>query len=277
MQIRSFSEDDFDAIHVAFLEAFGDYAVPIQLTPAQLREMVTRRGWDPGASVGVFDDGRLVAFTLNGLGTWQGIPAGYDTGTGVVPSHRSRGLSRTMLDESCALLRGLGVGQYLLEVLQSNARAFAIYRRSGFEVRRELQCWSFEADGDSGHERVLRQESVDWEAVRGFFDVEPSWQNSIDSVLRARAERVVLTVRSGLELEGCAVVFRESGDVPFAGVSRSARGRGIGRTLLGAAAREAVRPLRILNVDPRDAGIEAFLERCGAARTVRQWEMVRGL
>jgi hypothetical protein len=32
-----------------------------------------------------------------------------------------------------------------------------------------------------------------------------------------------------------------------------------------------------MNVDERDAGIAAFLERNGAVRTVRQLEMVRAL
>ena len=58
---------------------------------------------------------------------------------------------------------------------------------------------------------------------------------------------------------------------------RDARRRGVGTQLLQAAASIAGKPLRILNVDERDAGIAAFLEHNGAKRTVRQFEMTRSL
>lgn len=58
---------------------------------------------------------------------------------------------------------------------------------------------------------------------------------------------------------------------------REARRRGVGTRLLRAAAESAGKPLRIMNVDERDAGIAAFLEQAGAVRFVRQLEMVRAL
>jgi hypothetical protein len=59
-------------------------------------------------------------------------------------------------------------------------------------------------------------------------------------------------------------------------VRRAERRRGHGTRLLAAAAAaaRAGRPLRMM-VDDRDAGIAAFLEAAGAARYVRQLELIR--
>lgn len=274
MQIRPLRPDDFPIVHAAFLEAFSDYAVPFQLTAEQLGEMLRRRGYEAAASVGVFDEGRLVAFTLNGVGEWNGVRTGYDTGTGVVPSHRGRGLSGTMIDASIETLQAHGARQYLLEVLQSNERAFRVYRQAGFEVVRELQCWQLEtasSKDESGVTRVDSLDDSDWDRVASFFDAAPSWQNTIDSVRRAGATRSIHCVRSDDGLIGCAVVF-ESGDLPLVAVAHSARRRGLGKRLLAAT---HIRPLRILNVDASLHAAAGFLEACGAVKTLAQFEMLR--
>jgi ribosomal protein S18 acetylase RimI-like enzyme len=273
MNVRSLVAADFDRVHAAFVEAFSDYDVPLQLSSEQLREMLRRRGWSPEASVGVFDGERLVAFTLNGLGTWEGRPTGYDTGTGVVPSHRGRGLSRTMIDAAFALLREHGAEQYLLEVLQSNERAFGVYRAAGFEVTRALQCWSVASSAEFPCE-IEVTDSLDLDLLAGWFDVRPSWQNGIESMRRAAAPRVHLAAFDHGELAGGAIAF-ENGDLPLLAVAPAHRRRGIGRALLAAASR--ARPLRIVNVDPAGRGVAAFLTACGAEKTVAQWEMVRRL
>ncbi len=265
MVIRTLTADDFDAVFAAFVEAFSDYVVKLAPTREQLAEMTARRGYVPEASVGAFEDERLVAFTLNGIDG----DAGYDTGTGVVPSHRRKGLAKEMMERSCALLRERGCKRYVLEVIDANQKAHELYRSLGFEETRGLQCWSFEVQGAEG-----RAQRAD-EASRSFDDaedIEPSWQNSLSSIARAQDTHVTLALE-----HGHAIVFPGNGDLPRLLVEREHRRRGIGTRLLHAAAQTAGKPLRIMNVDERDRGIAAFLEAVGAKRTVRQLEMVRPL
>ena len=80
--IRTLTGADFDEIYRAFNEAFSDYIVKMTLSAEQLRELLTRRGWVPHASVAAFDDGRIVAFVLNAVDGERS----YNSGTGVVPS-----------------------------------------------------------------------------------------------------------------------------------------------------------------------------------------------
>jgi ribosomal protein S18 acetylase RimI-like enzyme len=138
--IRTLTHDDFESLYAAFSAAFSDYVVPFALTREQLAEMMTRRGWMPEVSVGAFDGGAMMAFTLNGV---EGDRA-YDTGTGVVPWHRRRGLGRELMDKSFELLRER-CSSYVLEVIDENQRAFELYRSLGFEVSRGLQCWGYES------------------------------------------------------------------------------------------------------------------------------------
>lgn len=242
--IRTLTSADFDALFTAFADAFSDYVVKFSPTREQLAEMLTRRGYVAEASVGRFDDGRLVAFTLNGV---EGGRA-YDSGTGVVISHRRRGLGRSIMEASMAVLRARGCTSYVLEVIDANVRALELYRGLGFQVTRGLQCWS------------LVSESVRPATVVAAY--EPAWQNSDASVARAKDAHVVLG-----DERGSVILFPSNGDL--------AQLRGtVDSALLREAAERAGKPLRIMNVDERDAGMAAFLETAGATKTVRQLEMM---
>jgi ribosomal protein S18 acetylase RimI-like enzyme len=256
--IRTLTHDDFESLYAAFTAAFSDYVVPFAITREQLAEMIARRGWVPELSVGVFDGDAMVAFTVNCV---EGTRA-YDSGTGVVPGHRRRGLGREVMERSFALLRER-CSEYVLEVIDKNIRAVELYRATGFNVTRGLQCWGYEWRGEASE---FESGGVASALHR---DIAPAWQNSDGSVARARAEHVTIGDENGY-----AIVFPGNGDLAQLAVRRDARRRGVGTRLLRAAAARAGKPLRILNVDERDAGIAAFLEHNGATRTVRQLEMM---
>ncbi len=266
MVMRTLTAADFDAVHAGFLDAFSDYVVKLSPGKEQLLEMLTRRGWVPEASVAELEGDRIVAFTLNGIHR----ESGYDSGTGVAPSHRRRGLSRLMMERSFELLRDRGCTRYVLEVVDSNTPAIELYRSLEFEVTRGLQCWAFESHSltvSQPHSETVRLCDSETDC-----DVVPSWQNTTASVKRAQDAHVVLG-----DENGCAIVFASNGDVPRLVVKREMRRRGVGTRLLHEAARLAGKPLRIMNVDERDEGIARFLESAGAKRTVRQLEMTRNL
>ena len=261
MVIRTLTAGDFEIVHAAFLEAFSDYVVPLTPSREQLLEMLTRRGWHPAASVGMFEGERMVAFTLNGVDG----DSGYDSGTGVIPSHRRHGLARTMMERSFELLRKHGCTRYVLEVIDSNTRAAELYRGLGFVESRGLQCWTFASDRDA-----VTFDGPGTTRIAG--DIEPPWQNRPASISRAREPHVTLGDERAM-----AILFPGNGDLPHLAVRRDARRLGLGTQLLHAAAQRAGKPLRIMNVDERDEGIARFLETVGAKKMVRQLEMIRPL
>ena len=266
--MRTLTRADFDALHTAFVEAFSDYVVKFAPSREQLAEMLTRRGYVPEASVAELEGERIVAFTLNGI---DGTDA-YDTGTGVVPSHRRRGLGRTMLDFLEPVLRERGCTRYVLEVLEANAAAHALYLRAGFVEERGLQCWSYEMGrmgrmgpmGSAPH-GSHSSHSSHWSH---WWSIQPSWQNSPNSIARSTDHHVLLGNENAY-----AILFPSNGDLAQLAVRPEARRRGIGTRLLEEAAAVAGKPLRIMNIDERDEGIARFLEHAGATRMVRQIEM----
>lgn len=263
MVIRPLTADDLDAAFAAFNDAFSDYVVPLTLTREQFAEMLQRRGWVPEASVAAFEDDRMIAFTLNGIE----VDRGYDSGTGVVPAHRRRGLARALMLQSIELLRARGCTSYVLEVIDSNVRAAELYRALGFVERRGLQCWRFEAQSSATDSLSLRS----FERLSLWWDIEPAWQNTPSSIARSSLPHHILG-----DDDSYAVVF-ENGDVPLLAVRPGARRKGLGTRLLQAAVAAAGQAVRMQNVDERHEGITRFLESAGATRTVRQLEMVLAL
>ena len=259
IEIRSLEGVGFDAMTAAFNDAFSDYDIPAHYTTEYLANLVTRRGYRPDLAVGAFDGGRLVGFVFNCL---DGDEA-YNSGTGVVISHRRRGIGRQIMQRS---IDTLPAKRYVLEVIETNQRAESLYRQLGFVETRRFQCWTWLRKDVRTLERKLTGLTSlhpDW------FDMQPSWQNSLTSLRRASEPYEVLG-----DDRGYVVVFPSNGDVPLLAVRRDQRRRGIGRSLLAAAAHHVGKKLRIMNVEDR---FEPFLERIGAKKLVRQIEMVRSL
>jgi ribosomal protein S18 acetylase RimI-like enzyme len=262
--IRTLTHDDFESLFAAFRAAFSDYVVPFQPTREQLMEMFTRRGWVPSLSVGAFDGNAMVAFTVNAVDH----TTAYDSGTGVVPTHRRQGLARALMLKSFEVLGGCD--SYVLEVLDDNPRAIELYRGLGFREVRGLQSWTYEAQRPTGSE--AHRGGALPVSLCAYETVSPSWQNSDASIARAQDPHVVLG-----DEHGFAIVFPGNGDLARLAVRPESRRQGHGTRLLNAAAGVAGKPLRIINVDERDAGIATFLEHVGARKLVRQLEMIRPL
>ncbi len=249
----------------AFNDAFSDYDIPAKYSTEYLINLVIRRGYRPDLAVGAFDEDRLVGFVFNCL---EG-DAAYNSGTGTVISHRRRGIARQLMQRS---IETIPAKRYILEVIETNRRAEALYRELGFLETRRLQCWRWSKDERMLERKLtglrsLNRDSLD--VIRSWYDFPPAWQNEVASIRRASEPHIVIGD------ENCgAVVFPSNGDVPLLAVRPSLRRRGLGRALLQEITTRIGKPLRIMNVEDTVAG---FLERCGAERVVRQIEMVRNI
>lgn len=271
MEIKSLEKTDFDTLFRAFGRAFADYEV--QLNAEQLRAMLTRRGFDPTLSFAAFDGAQIAAFTLNGIGNFNGVPTAYDTGTGTLKEYRGTGLATEIFRHSMPHLRRAGVGQYLLEVLQHNTGAVSVYRNLGFETVREFNyfCRSNTEIADRGDTPRLPHSvrRTDW-------DFTPSWQNSFESIGRAAGDFVSLGVFTEEELVGYCVFEPASGDIAQIAVKRQYRRKGIAGLLL----REMLRlnrndSLKIINTDVSCGSITGFLQAKNIVPQGKQFEMIR--
>ncbi len=296
--IRSLGDTPFDTLAAAFAAAFAEYEV--QITAAELRTMLRRRGFDPALSFATLNEsGDITAFTLNGVGMFGGVRTAYDTGTGTLPAYRGTGLATRIFEESLPHLRAAGVQQYLLEVLQHNTAAISVYRKLGFEVVREFNyyrgifaeratsststCSSSRGSTSCTSPRLIPSTKPNLQLFEqkscNFFDFEPSWQNSFEAIQRALDDFVLLGAFDGDRLVGYIVFEPASGDITQIAVSPSHRRRGIGTTLLGEALRrDRAEGVKCINTEVgRDEALAAFLEARGIRHAGRQFEMIRKL
>jgi len=280
MRYRFLKPDDLPAVHATFAKAFADYFVEFTLSADQFQNHLSDNGVRLELSVGAFDGAEMVGLLLNGVDSWQGQLAAYDAGTGVIPSHRGRGIAGQMLRYAIPTLRAKGVGQCLLEVIRENEAAIRAYRKLGFTETRALECVSLPANRvlpQAAHSslRIRPIAQPDWTYLQTFWDWQPAWQNSVASIGRMRRQKMVLGAFDGHACLGYGVILPESGRISQLAVAKSQRGQGIATQLLHAF-REQAGPgssLSMINIEGTASDTLAFFAARGFERTISQFEM----
>ena len=278
-KFRLLTTADFHSLYECFLEAFSDYQVSLQMTELQFEQRVKRDGVELELSAGAFDGERMIGFYMNARGMWKGKLTAYDAGTGVVPDHRRRGVAAELFDFVAPQLKQRRVSQYLLEVLISNERAVSLYRKLGFRELRRLAVLRaserMKPLDDVEGVSLRRLEEPEWDVFCAYWDGEPSWQNSIDAVGRARDQCEIVGAFVDEKCVGYGIVFKPSGILMQLAVAHGFRRRGIGRRILFELSGDVM--LKTNNVDEELKGTLAFYEACGFEVGLRQFEMLKVL
>jgi len=279
--IQNLGDLSFDTLFEAFDAAFADYEISVN-REEHIR-MLQRRGFDASLSFGAFDEGRLVSFTFNGTGTFQGVPTAYDTGTGTLKEYRGRGLASQVFEASLPFLAGAGIRQYLLEVLQHNEPAVKVYRKQGFRVTREFNY--FVAPSASVKPRVenpgpeIRCKPIPLplpEEVMPMWDFHPSWQNSFESIRRQEQDYFIMGAFVGSDYAGYGILEPSTGDLTQLAVHPDFRRSGVGSMLLAELLKKNSLPsVKAVNTDVACTAITEFLIASGLPLKGKQFEMVR--
>lgn len=282
-EIHSLEQLSPAALYDAWEDAFRDYERTWSYD--ELRQLLQRRGYDPSLSFGAFDEGRLVSFILNCPGTYYGKQTAYDAGTGTIKSHRGRGLVGKIFKASLPILKHAGMQQYLLEVLQHNTTAVSIYKSAGFGINRSFNYYVQSMDELLLSEKALaeryRLQDADLDQIQEMirmWDFEPSWQNSFDSIGRSLPDFIIKGVFEGDILIGYGITEPSSGDITQLAVAGEHRRKGIGTALLTELVKyNQHQAIKVINIDIKDAGSDAFLKNNGITVRGRQYEMLKDL
>ena len=275
IEYRSLDAELLETIHRAFVDAFSEYEVPIDMPVEKLSEMLLARSFSSSSSLGCYDAGILVGFTLVGIRTSRGIRKSYDIATGIVRSHQRRGLAKKLFDNLRERLVQADTESFTLEVLENNLSAQSVYRDSGLHVSRKFLCYEIEPQA----EKVEQYDSspsvthlmVDEEQYCSFW---PSWQNSLKSLRDTLDKHRIVTVKdtSGFLL-GYGVVHLASGSILQIGSADVPDREGIIEEVLGLIYRSAnCTKYRYLNVE-EGSWICKVLPRLGFRNFINQYEM----
>ncbi|WP_066830159.1 GNAT family N-acetyltransferase [Rufibacter ruber] len=265
-----------------FNTAFSDYVLPLVLTEAVMEMKLTRDGTHLHLSpLALNEEKEPVGFILNALGEWRGRKTAYNGGTGVVPHGRGHALTERMYQFCIPRLREQGAEQCLLEVIQENKRALAIYRRLGFAIQRTFRCFRLEKELLSWHAHLPHGVTLhkvagpDWPRYQTFWEIEPSWQHHVAAIGRSGHYVQVVEARLQHECVGYGVVYPLTGAIAHLAVAPAWRGKGIGQALCQKLVEMVSAPaVTVVNVDAHGASLLNFVQGRGMQETLGQYEMV---
>lgn len=266
-----------EILHKAFLDAFSDYQVKIDLPFWKFKQMLQRRGYVPEMSIGAFENERLVGFVLNGFRNWNEKSTVYDLGTGVIGDYRRQGITSNMLLNIKEVLKEKQVEQYLLEVIKSNTSAVQLYKKQGFEAQREFSCFQLDKNKYNSITtcKVEHVDRINLEQLTGFWDFRPSWQNSIDSINAMPEAFIYSIVQVDNTIIGYGIIDKKTGDIPQIAVNKHYRGRGIARSIVTDMIKNTESyKISVINVDDQSKSTKDFLLKLGFEYSVGQYEML---
>jgi len=279
LQIRTLSGTSVETIHEAFIDAFSEYEVPIDMPVEKLREMMVTRDLNPDWSVGCFDGDLLVGFILTGYREKDGVKTCYDGGTGVIKAYQRKGVGEMMLKELLQLLKEKGVSRFVLEVLENNTPAINLYEKYGFAIIRKLQCFEIEKqklrpvpDRGFGVSVVNPATVVENEKKYNLFT--HTWQNEIQSVINVKENYTLVSLSCTNRVLCYGYVHKTKGDIPQIGILEEWKNWGLEAHLINELAKHTEsKNLIVLNVEENNYLTEV-LKKQEFSNFVNQFEMI---
>ncbi|AZA52197.1 GNAT family N-acetyltransferase [Chryseobacterium sp. G0201] len=276
MELENLENIDKQELLSVFNASFSDYLVPFHLTLDQLKSKIFTEKVDMSLSVGGFDSGKLVSFILNAEKIEAGQRIVYNAGTGIISEYRGKGLVRQMYDYILPILQDKKTDILTLEVLEKNEAAIRAYTNLGFRITRKLLCFKGNIELKEKDSNVLIQEmsSFQWEKFRSFWDIEPSWQNSVTVIEQMDKDCKILGAYKVDKLVGYAIYNPVARKVHQIAVDKNFRKVGIGNKLFSKIKQMSEwQAISINNVDDSSESTCRFLNAIGLENWVSQFEM----
>jgi len=281
MKIKNLSDVTDAQLHEAFLNAFSDYEIKIDMPFEKFKSITYAKDYSPELSIGSFDDDELTGFILVGLRELDGSRTVYDIATGVTAGNRGRGIGSILLEKLLESLNDSGISKFYLEVLENNKPARQLYEKHGFKVNRRLACYELERTAiavETGLNCGVESGS-DAAAVRKanpffYHSYNPSWQNTIETWHNSESEHEAVTLKDGGKLAAYGIIHKKGGSVLQFGVHPDHRGDSTAAELLRQLIEcSEAEIIRFINVE-EGCRLCGFLEESGFHNHVNQFEMI---
>jgi ribosomal protein S18 acetylase RimI-like enzyme len=284
--IRTLGDLPLERIRVAFIDAFSDYEVQINMPMEKFLGMIRTRDLDLSRSIGYFEGDTLVGFILVGCRHLMGCEYWYDGGTGIIQENRRQGIGTLMLQNLLARMKTEMVSGFVLEVLEHNAPAIALYAKHGFTIQRRLRCFRIHKQNLAlGPENPLdcasltRSDDIGLYAdihIDRYLAFPPSWQNAGESIKNSLHDYAFTALLDAKGVVGYGLIHKVSGDVPQLGVLPAWRGKKVEPLLLAQLGRQCQGDrLTLLNADEQDP-LCGVLSELGFENFINQYEMSIG-
>jgi len=278
MKLQNLCKTSIDTIHKAFIDAFSEYEVKIDMPIEKLNEMLLTRDYDLLLSIGCFEDGRLLGFVLTGYRYINNKKCCYDVATGVIQEYQNKHIGSILIKELMDSIERHSIDQFQLEVLEKNIAARKLYEKNGFCITRRLRCYekellntsinkiSYEISHDSSFLRFIDETD--------YVSFTPTWQNSLKAFYNKKEDYYVICFLDNDIIAGYGIIHKERGDILQVGVKESYRDKGIEETLIKKLANCVCKAkVTLLNIEDKSY-MQNKLEENEYRNFTNQYEMV---
>lgn len=278
MKLQNLCNTGIDIIHKAFLDAFSEYEVKIDMPIEKLNEMLLTRDYDPSLSIGCFEDDRLLGFVLTGFRSINNKKCCYDVATGVIQEYQNKHIGSVLLKELMNSIERNGIDLFQLEVLENNIAARKLYEKNSFSITRRLRCYKKEFM-DTNINKSTYKVSHDRSFLKSIDEIEyvsfkPTWQNSLKAFYNNEDKYYVICFLDNDVIIGYGIIHKERGDVLQVGVRENYRDKGIEETLIKEMANSVGKAkVTLLNIEDKSY-LQNKLEEYQYNNFTNQFEMV---
>ncbi|MCG2461621.1 GNAT family N-acetyltransferase [Flavobacteriaceae bacterium F89] len=275
MEIKTLKGTGEKEILKVFNESFSDYFIPLQLTEEQLNSKILADKIKLDLSVGVFENGNLVAFILHGYDKINSEKIIYNGGTGVIPKNRGSGLTKQMHRFILPVLKEKGINKLYLEVIAENIQAIKSYKKSGYKVERELVCYKGEIriSKINNNLEIKELQNYNWNSIQSFWDISPTWQNSKNILNELRKTNISLAAYIENQLTGYVIFNPKNKRIQQIAINKNYRKQKVASTLLSKLIEDYGNTLWVINVDKSSKSVNAFFQKLGFEKNLEQLEM----
>lgn len=183
MDIKTLGNIDFDEFLDCFLVAFENYFVKMPTDKNYYKARWEAASVDFNLSYGLFDNERLIGFIIHAIDQRNGVVTAFNTGTGVIPEYRGKGIVKSIYEFAIKDLEQKGIEKSTLEVITKNEIAIRTYKSIGFEIYKKYRCFNGTINLENYGAVDLEEiefNKLDWENLpnQKFY----SWDNQKESI-----------------------------------------------------------------------------------------------
>jgi ribosomal protein S18 acetylase RimI-like enzyme len=273
--LRTLENISLEKLLEVFNLSFSDYIVPFYLTKEQLEDKIQSDNIKLEFSVGAFEDNQLIAFILHGYDNVDNLKIVYNAGTGVIPKKRGNKLTSKLYEYALTILQENDIDKVLLEVITTNETAIKTYKNTGFKIIRELNCFkgSLVVTKTINDFEIRELKEYDWQKLHSFWDLKPSWQNSITAVEKLKNSNISIGIYKSEILLGYTIFNPKIKRIHQLSVDKNYRKMGIGQQLLEYISTYFGDEISVTNIDSTSKEISKFMTDIGMKIFIKQYEM----
>lgn len=273
MQFQTLENQSIKELCNLFNAAFADYLVKIEMTAEKLQDKFDSEDINLAHSVSLFSKGKPVGFIFHGVRDTKNGKVVYNAGTGVIPEFRGKNATVSMYEFILPKLAKSGVNEIVLEVIDKNTPAIKSYKKVGFTILHELECFKGYPDISKPNDSLIVEESEqNFTPPEHFWDWQPTWQNTTQTVKQSGNYKTWSIYHNNTQI-AYLTGNPESGKIAQFAVDPAHRWKGLGTSLFCHFAGLASNVPMVINVADQSGQTQDFLKAIGMTLFLKQYKM----